>query len=87
MNRPALALTTAALVIGWAVGKAQTPAPDFELIVNAPGGDTTIECLRGCTLQWWERGPNPNSVPTAKFSYSCSGSRCSSGRIGGWRRP
>ena len=86
MNRLALALATAALVMGWAVGRAQTSTPDFELIVNAPGGETVIECVRGCELMWVERGPNPNSMPTAKFTYACGGSRCSSGRIGGWRR-
>ena len=38
----------AALVgIGWMAGKAQTSEPDFEVIVNAPSGETTIECVRG----------------------------------------
>jgi hypothetical protein len=32
---------------GWTIGQAQSRQPDFELIVNAPGGDTTIECVRG----------------------------------------
>ena len=89
MNRSVgrLALAMESLLIGWAVGRAQTPSPDFELIVNAPGGRTTIECVRGCGLQWWERGPNANSTPGARFTYGCGGSRCSSGRIGGWLRP
>lgn len=80
-----LALVAAALLIGWAAGRAQTSTPpDFEFIVNAPGGETRIECVRGCELKWWERGPNPNSRLTNTFSYSCGASRCSSGRIGGW---
>jgi hypothetical protein len=88
MKRPIrmLALVIATLLIGWAAGRAQSSLPDFELIVNAPGGKTTIECLRGCDLKWWERGPNANSVAGAKFTYECGASECSSGRIGGWLR-
>lgn len=77
-------ITLVALVLGWALGRAQTSAPDFEIVVNAPGGPTTIECVRGCTLAWVERGLNPNSRATAKFSFSCGASECSSGRVGGW---
>ena len=31
------------ILAGWAVGRAQTSAPAFELLVDAPGGETTIE--------------------------------------------
>jgi hypothetical protein len=72
------------LLTGWAVGRAQSAAPDFELVVNAPGGETSIECVRGCDLKWVERGPNPNSGLMTKFTFSCGASECSSGRIGGW---
>ena len=34
-----VAIVIASLVLGWAAGRAQTPPPDFELIVNAPGGE------------------------------------------------
>jgi hypothetical protein len=70
---------------GWTVGRSQPASPDFELIVEAPGGETTIQCVKGCKLAWVERGVNPNSQPTASSSYACTGSRCLSGRLGGWR--
>ncbi len=71
-------------LLGWTLGRAQTSAPAFEIAVNAPGGKTTIECVKGCELAWVERGLNPNSTPNKSFWYECSSSRCSSGRIGGW---
>ena len=79
-----LALVLASLLIGWALGRAQVLTPDFELVVHAPGGETSVECARGCGLQWVQRGVNPNGAPTAKFTFSCGASECSSGRIGGW---
>jgi hypothetical protein len=82
------AVVACALIgLGWAAAKAQTAAPDFELFVDAPAGETRIECVRGCALAWSERGINPNARPELTFSYSCSGAnvqRCSSGRVGGW---
>ena len=70
--------------LGWAIGRAQTSAPAFEFVVDAPGGETRIKCIRGCELAWVERGLNPNAIPTPSFKYQCTDSRCSSGRVGGW---
>jgi hypothetical protein len=58
-------------------------------VVNAPKGSTTIECVRGCTLAWVQRGLNPNSTPTPKFSFACNNGSgmCSSARVGGWVNP
>ena len=67
---------------GWVVGRAQTTAPDFELAVDAPSGETTLKCLRGCELVWVERGLNANASRMATFTYKCTAPRCSSGRIG-----
>ena len=79
------AVAFALMAAGWVVAKAQTPAvPDFEIVVDAPGGATTIRCVRGCTLAWVERGVNPNSKPIESFDFACSGARCSSARVGGW---
>jgi hypothetical protein len=95
MNRSisAFAFVIAALFVGWAIGRAQTTTPDFELVVTAPGGvanggdrQTRIECVRGCDLRWIERGDNPNSSLTPIFSFGCGASECTSGRIGGWIR-
>jgi hypothetical protein len=72
------------IFLGWVVGKAQTSAPAFELVVDAPGGATSIECVKGCKLAWVERGLNAKSTPMATFEYQCGAGRCSSGRVGGW---
>lgn len=79
-----LAIAAALVALGWAAGRAQTSEPAFEIVVTAPGGKTTIECRRGCALAWVERGVNANSQPMQTFTYGCSASSCSSGRVGGW---
>jgi hypothetical protein len=84
------AVALALLGTGWAVAKAQTPAPDFELVVEAPAGATNIKCVRGCTLMWVERGVNPNARRLPSFEFSCTGhavQQCSSGSVGGWITP
>jgi hypothetical protein len=64
----------AALVgLGWVAAKAQTSEPDFEVVVTAPSGETTIECVRGCELAWVQRGLNPNSKPMQSFTFKCGG--------------
>ena len=80
------AVAIALVGLGWAAGRAQTPGPDFEGRINAPEGETTVECVRGCELMWVERGVNPNDTQQPRFSFACRGAvqRCSSGRIGGW---
>jgi hypothetical protein len=76
------------MATGYLVGRAQPSAPTFELVVEAPGGQTTVRCVKGCTLAWVERGLNPRSKSLPQFEFSCSGSaRCSSARIGGWVEP
>ena len=82
------AIVAIALVgLGWAYGRAQTPAPDFEIVIDAPEGKTNIECVRGCLLAWVERGVSQGIPQNPAFNYGCSNSpskRCGSGRIGGW---
>ena len=92
MRRPTVGEIVSAAVLvaaGWIGAKAQKPSPDFELIVNAPAGETTIECVRGCKLVWVERGVNSAAVPQPTFTFSCGGAvaRCSSARVGGWIDP
>ena len=82
-----IALAAVLVGIGWMAARAQTSEPDFEVVVNAPSGETTIECVRGCELAWVQRGLNPNSQPSRTFRFNCSGaadSRCSSYKVGGW---
>jgi hypothetical protein len=57
---------------------------DFEIRADAPSGNTTIECVRGCTLAWVERGVMSGPHEMTTFKYGCSGTRCSSGRVGAW---
>jgi hypothetical protein len=78
------------VVGGWSVGRAQSTQPAFELIVDAPVGETTVECLRGCGLAWVEHGVNPAAPAMRTFKFDCFGpgkERCSSFRIGGWIKP
>jgi hypothetical protein len=86
-TRVQIAVAVIVALLGWAVGRAQSSAPAFELVVDAPAGATTIQCVRGCKLAWVERGVNPNATPIPTFTYRCDGSRCSSGRVGGWPNP
>jgi hypothetical protein len=85
---PRTALVFALVAFGWSLGRAQSvrPQPDFEIVVNAPGGRTTVECLRGCELVWAERGLNPNADPQAQFTFSCTAGTCASGKVAGWIR-
>jgi hypothetical protein len=90
MNRTVLriAIASGLIGLGWTAGKAQTAQPDFELIVDSPGGETSVTCARGCEMAWVERGfdPDPAAKPLLRFTFKCSNSlyRCSSGKIGGW---
>ena len=77
---PALVL----ILLGWVVGRSQASRPDFELTIDAPSGETTVQCIRGCELLWIERGPAPTAGHDKKFVYSCGAIRCGSGRVGGW---
>jgi hypothetical protein len=81
-------LASSLIGTGWSVARAQRPEPDFEIVVAAPAGATTVRCVRGCKLVWSERGINPNAMPTASFQFNCSGSYttsdCTSGKIAGW---
>jgi hypothetical protein len=93
MRRILVRVAVAAILValGWAAGRAQTSEPDFEIVITAPAGQTSVECRRGCDLAWVERGVNPLSTPTPVFSFGCHGPAgtgpCSSARIGGWIRP
>jgi hypothetical protein len=81
-----LALAAGLLLLGWTAGRAQPAQPDFEILVDAPTGATSITCVRGCELAWVQRGVIPTSLPMPTFHYECSGGRCSSGKVGGWIR-
>jgi hypothetical protein len=82
-----LAIVSMLVGVGWVAGRAQTTEPAFELVVDAPVGETRVTCKRGCELVWAERGINPNAARMPTFTFKCSGGsvkRCSSATIGGW---
>ena len=63
---------------GWVAGRAQSVAPDFELVVSAPAGSAQITCIRGCAITWAPFVQQPTSgpidihVPTAKLQGAVS---------------
>jgi hypothetical protein len=76
----------ALVAFGWVVGRAQTPAPDFTIAIDAPAGRTHVRCMRGCTLQGARDEGNPNNTPVTRYMYECSGDgvqRCQ-GHANGW---
>jgi hypothetical protein len=81
-----LAAVAAFICLGWVAGRAQPSEPTFELIVDAPVGETSIRCVRGCELAWVERGRSPKAQTTQTFTFTCTSpsGRCSSSRVGGW---
>ena len=83
-------LVALALVgLGWAAARAaQTPVvPDFEVsVVTTKDGQITIECLRGCGLQFGRMVP-ARSRAEKRFTYGpCGGTwtTCGSGPLHGW---
>ena len=69
---------------GWAVGYAQRPEPQFMLSIEAPMGETRIECVSGCQLI----GARDVGVPSAgrmkSYTFSCTGTHRCKGAAGGW---
>ena len=84
-----LALVALFVAIGWMAGRAQPSEPTFEIVVDAPAGETSITCVRGCELAWVERGRHPNAQTMKEFKFDCTspGGRCSSFKVGGWLKP
>ena len=68
--------------IGWSVGKAQEPPLVINFTIDAPVGDTTIQCERGCEFYSSQQG---RARASSQFMFSCTAEggrqRCS-GRFG-----
>ena len=72
---------------GWAFGAAGRPEPEFVIAIDAPAGQTSVECVSGCKLIGARDLPNSNAQLMKVYSYSCSGAgvqRCGA-QIAGWR--
>jgi hypothetical protein len=72
--------------LGWAVGYAQRSEPEFMIAIDAPVGETRVECVSGCELMGARDLGNPNAGRLKVYTYGCSGRnvrRCRA-RIAGW---
>ena len=72
--------------LGWTLGYAQRPAPEFMLAIDAPAGQTRVECVSGCRLMGSRDLGNPNAGQMRVYTYGCSGGaveRCTA-QAAGW---
>jgi len=78
-------LALALVSCGWMLGRAQTPAPDFTLSIDAPGGQTFVTCTKGCELQGWRDEGNSRAERMQTYWYRCTGTggRCGA-KVNGW---
>jgi hypothetical protein len=63
-----IAIAFALVFGGWSVGRAQRSSVEIE--INAPQGETTITCHKGCN--WGDRA---NLGEANTLSFSCSGTK------------
>ena len=82
-----LVIVAALVALGWSVGRAQTAATDFELVViKEPGGmDMQVQCLRGCSLyNRADSGPIEASKGKKEAGFACNNQRRCDVHIAGW---
>ena len=71
---------------GWAVGYAQRPEPEFMIAIDAPVGETRVECVSGCKLMGARDLGNSNAGRLTAYTYRCRGrnvQRCRA-QVAGW---
>ncbi|MBT8102794.1 MAG: hypothetical protein KJO95_07470 [Gammaproteobacteria bacterium] len=71
---------------GWAIGYAQQSKPDFMLRIDAPAGETIVECVSGCEFTGARDLGNPDAGRMLVYNYGCRGDgveRCP-GKVAGW---
>ena len=81
-----LGISVALIVLGWSVGRAQTTAPDFELVVtrHKGGGDVQVECKRGCSLGYASVGV-ASAKPAGKgVGFACKNEERCDVPFAGW---
>ena len=79
-------LAFALVGLGWVVGYAQRSEPEFMIMIDAPVGETRVECLSGCELMGARDLGNPNAGRLTVYTYGCRGrkvQRCGA-RVAGW---
>jgi hypothetical protein len=72
------------LGLGWTVGYAQRPEPEFVIAIDAPVGETRVECMSGCTLMGARDLGNPNATQMKVYDYGCSGAQRCEAKVAGW---
>lgn len=85
-TRMRLFLAIGLFAVGWTAGYAQRAQPEFLIAIDAPAGQTRLECISGCELLGARDLESPSAGPTATYQFSCSGSsaaRCMA-RVAGW---
>src|SRR5687767_6913094 len=82
MTRAALQLVLAVVlvIIGWSAGQAQGKALYFDLSIDAPVGETTIRCTRGCEFFVLKQG---QPTASSQFTLACQGDAGPKGCSGG----
>lgn len=70
-----IAVAVALLAAGWSAGRAQERARsgDFVIAVEGEVGTTTLQCVRGCTLQGERDLPLATKPPVPDYTFSCGG--------------
>lgn len=74
------------VALGWVVGYSQRSEPEFMIAIDAPVGETRVECVSGCELIGGRDLPNPNAGRLKVYGYGCSGRnvrRCTA-QVAGW---
>lgn len=67
----AIIVTVALVFVGWSAGVAQSRVANFEISVDAPRGEVTLTCHRGC--EW--TGPGfPGGLQ--RITFRCDTERC-----------
>jgi hypothetical protein len=72
--------------LGWAVGHAQRSEPEFIISIDAPVGETRVECVSGCELMGSRDLGNPNARRLKVYKFGCAGTgvqRCGAS-VAGW---
>ena len=74
------------VALGWALGYSQRSAPEFMIAIDAPVGETRVECVSGCELIGARDLGNPKAGRLTVYGDGCSGRnvrRCRA-QIAGW---
>ena len=79
-------LGAALLALGWTLGYAQRSEPQFVIAIDAPGGETSVQCVSGCKLVGSRDVDNPNAGFMTMYRYACGAQgvgRCRAS-VAGW---